>query len=157
MATKKQDLKKPETRKQSVAKAQKPVQTVTTSTLTNQERARVDEANKFTFEVAKHITTLDSGIILVFTSLNSNWITSASINSNIDFILIALGLITVATFLTSTIACVLVMFLIPYQLREERIGFWQNWSTRGFLTLGLASFIAGIFLIIIITFINIAY
>lgn len=157
MATKKLDLTKPKTKKRAVMKAEKQEQTVVTSNLTNKERARVDEANKFTFEVAKHITTLDSGIIVVFTSLNSNWITSPSIHSNIDFILIVLGLITVAIFLTSTIACVLVMFLIPYQLGKVQVGFWQNWSTRGFLILGLASFIAGILLIIIITCINLIY
>ena len=124
---------------------------------TNNQRTKTDDANKFTFEVAKHITTLDSGIILVFTTLNSNWITSPNIASNIDFILIVLGLFTVATFLISTIACVLVMFLIPYQLGEEIVGFWQNWGARGFLVLGLASFIAGILLIIIITFINLIF
>lgn len=155
MVTKKKNPTKP--KEQVVAKPEKQELAIVASKLAKEERARIDEANKFTFEVAKHITTLDSGIILVFTSLNSNWITSPIINSNIDFILIALGLITVATFLASTIACVLVMFLIPYQLGEEKIGFWQNWSTRGLLVLGLASFIAGILLIIIITFINLIY
>ena len=116
-----------------------------------------DEANKFSFEVAKHITTLDSGIILVFTSLNSNWITSPGIASNIDLIQVILGIVTVTTFLVSTIACVLVMFLIPYQLGEEKTGIWQNWGTDGLLVLGLASFIAGILLIIIITFINLIF
>src|SRR5688572_23138617 len=132
MATKKQVPLKPKRQKQTATKLEEEPKEQTIATLNSikEERARIDEANKFTFEVAKHITTLDSGIILVFTSLNSNWITAPSINSNIDFILIALGLITVATFLASTIACVLVMFLIPYQLGEEKVGFWQNWSSR---------------------------
>ena len=125
--------------------------------LTNRKKGKLDEANKLSFEIAKHITTLDSGIILIFTSLYPNWIASPSIISNIDLILVILGLAVLAIFLISTIACVLVMFLIPYQLGETKIGFWQNWGTDGILVLGLASFIAGILLIISITFINLVY
>ena len=157
MVTKKEGKIKPKRQKSTVEKPEQKEKTIATSNSDKEERVRANEANKFTFEVAKHITTLDSGIILVFTSLNSNWITALNINSNIDFILIALGLITVATFLVSTISCVLVMFLIPYQLRQEKVSFWENWSAHGFLLLGLASFIAGILLIIIITFINLVY
>ena len=77
-----------------------------------------DETNKFTFEVAKHIITLDIGIIVLIGSLNSNWIASQGVISIIDSVLLALSGATVAAFLFSIVCCVVVVFLIPYQLNN---------------------------------------
>ncbi len=142
-------------KKEVTSKPEQPKQTTTEQT--DKNRARIDEANKFTFEIAKHITTLDSGIIVVFASLNSNWITSQNVSSNVDLILLLLRLATVAAFLFSTIACVFVMFLIPYQLAEEKIVFGQGIRTDIYLAVGLTLFIAGILLIIAIASINLIY
>lgn len=129
----------------------------TTITQTDKSRDRIDQANKFTFEIAKHITTLDSGIIVVFATLNSNWITSQNVSSSIDLILLLLGLATIAAFLFSTIACVFVMFLIPYQITEEKIASGQEIRTDIYLAFGLTLFIVGILLIIAIAAINLIY
>lgn len=127
--------------------------------ITNNEKKKTgnDEANKFTFEVAKHITTLDTGIIVLFGSLNPNWIKSQGVASSIDSVLLALGIATIAAFLFSTIFCVTVMFLIPYQLNDNEVTTSQSRLVNWSLVFGLAFFTGGILLIIVISAINLIF
>lgn len=120
-------------------------------------KAGNDDANKFTFDVAKHITTLDTGIIVLFGSLNPNWIKSQGIASSIDSVLLALGIATISTFLFSTIFCVAVMFLIPYQLNDDEVTLSQSRLVNWSLVFGLAFFTGGILLIIVISAINLVF
>lgn len=121
------------------------------------KKAGSNDANKFTFEVAKHITTLDTGIIVLFGSLNPNWIKSQGIASSIDSVLLALGIATIAAFLFSTIFCVAVMFLIPYQLNDNEVASSQSGLVNWSLVFGLAFFTGGILLIIVISAINLIF
>lgn len=116
-----------------------------------------DDTNKFTFDVAKHITTLDTGIIVLFGSLNPNWIKSQGLASSIDSVLLALGIATIAAFLFSTIFCVAVMFLIPYQLSDNEASLPQSRLVSWSLVFGLAFFTGGILLIIIVSAINLIF
>ena len=70
MVTKKEGKIKPKRQKSTVEKPEQKEKTIATSNSDKEERVRANEANKFTFEVAKHITTLDSGIILILSSLH---------------------------------------------------------------------------------------
>ncbi len=122
------------------------------------KKAGSDDANKFTFEVAKHITTLDTGIIVLFGSLNLNWVKSQGIASSIDSVLLTLGIATIAAFLFSIIFCVAVMFLIPYQLNDdEEFTLPQSRLVNWSLVFGLAFFTGGILLIIVISGINLIF
>ena len=74
------------------------------------------ESLKFTFEIAKHLTTLSSGLIVIFTTIVASIVKAIDLFS---FIFVA------SFFLGSIVLCVVVMIWVSIAIRSNRNA--SNW------------------------------
>jgi hypothetical protein len=85
----------------------------------NKDEAKSSERYKYLFEASKHITTLNTGILVFFASLRSGIFTQHAINNY--YALVVFGGLIFSTFVS-----VGTMFLIAHGFTSERL----NWTTR---------------------------